>query len=61
MNERSVDRVALVTGLALAGLGAVLLLDQVDAVDLTFGWFGAAVAAAVGAALLASGLERRSD
>jgi hypothetical protein len=56
-----VDRFTLVGGLALGGLGALLLLDQVDAIDLTFGWFGAALAATIGIALLASGLEQRGD
>ena len=61
MSERPVDRFALVAGLALAALGSLLLLDQVDAIELTFGWFGAALAAAVGVPLLASGLEQRGD
>jgi hypothetical protein len=61
LSERSVDTVALVAGLAIGGLGVVLLLDQLDAIELSFGWLGAAVAAAVGVALLASGLDRPGD
>jgi hypothetical protein len=61
LTERSVDRIGLVGGLALAGLGVVLLLDQIDAIELSFGWFGAALAAAIGVALLASGLDQPRD
>jgi hypothetical protein len=61
LSERSVDTVGLVAGLAIGALGVVLLLDQLDAIDLTFGWLGAAVAATVGAALVASGLNQPRD
>lgn len=55
-----VDIAALVTGLAIVALGGLLLLDRLDVLDLRFGWLFPALAAAVGAALLASGLANRS-
>ena len=55
--KRAVDRVSLAAGLALGALGAVLMLDQTDVVDLGFGWFGAAIAGTLGVVLLVSGLE----
>lgn len=61
MSGRPVDRVSLVAGLALGGLGVLLLLDQLDALELSFGWLGAALAATLGIVLLASGLQERGD
>jgi hypothetical protein len=57
----SLDRVSLVAGLAMIALGALLVLDQSDAVELSPGIAGAALAAALGVILIASGLadERR--
>lgn len=55
--DRRVDPVSLTVGLATILLGVLLLLDQTDSVELTFGWLGAAVAALVGAGLLVSGLR----
>ncbi len=49
----------LVAGLALVGLGVLLLLDATGAVALRFGWLAPAVCAVLGAALLAAGLTRR--
>jgi hypothetical protein len=43
---------------ALALLGAVLLLDRLDVLDLRFGALGPLACAALGAILLASGLSR---
>ena len=54
---RSPDEVSLAAGIGLVLIGALLLFDQVDAIALSFGWFGAAVAAVCGAALLISGLR----
>lgn len=51
-----VDRVALVAGLALIALGTLLLFDQAEAIDLSPGLLGAALAAALGVILLASGM-----
>jgi hypothetical protein len=50
---------ALVAGLALLALGGVLLLDAVDAIDLSFGVFAPVACAVTGAILLANGLSRK--
>jgi hypothetical protein len=50
------DRVSLTAGLAMMALGALLVLDQAEAIDLSPGIAGAAVTAAVGVILIASGL-----
>ncbi len=61
MNEptRRLDVPTLVGGLAAAGVGAVLLLDGVGALRLSFGWLWPLLLAAAGAYLLASGLAQR--
>jgi hypothetical protein len=51
-----VDLVSLIAGLALLALGGLLILDQSGALELTAGWFGAALAAVLGSILIASGL-----
>jgi hypothetical protein len=56
--RRQLDVPSLVGGLALAGFGTLLLLDQLDVLDLRFGYLWPAVTATVGAILLASGLSR---
>ena len=56
MNRR-LDPLSLVAGLAICGLGVVLLLDRTDVIDLHFGYVLPAVLACVGAILLAAGLE----
>jgi hypothetical protein len=50
------DRISLTAGLAMMALGALLVLDQAEAIDLSPGIAGAAVAAALGVILIASGL-----
>ncbi len=57
MSAERRDDVSLAAGIGVVVLGAALLLDQVDAIELTFGWLGAIVAAVVGTALLVSGLR----
>jgi len=52
-----VDVVALVGGIAVAVLGALLLLDVLDAVNLRFAALAPLACAAVGGVLLARGLE----
>jgi hypothetical protein len=52
-----VDRVSLVAGLALMAVGTLLVLDQADAIELSPGIAGAALAAALGAVLVVSGLS----
>jgi hypothetical protein len=53
------DIPALVAGLALLGLGGLLLLDALGAFDLSFGVFAPVACAVTGAILLANGLSRR--
>jgi hypothetical protein len=50
------DRISLTAGLAMMALGALLVLDRAEAIDLSPGIAGAAVAAALGVILIASGL-----
>jgi hypothetical protein len=52
------DPVSLVSGIAVTALGVLLVLDQADAIELTFGWLGAALAAVLGVILLISGLSQ---
>jgi hypothetical protein len=49
---------SLVSGVALLTLGAVLLLDALDVLDLTFALFAPIACAALGAILVATGLTR---
>ena len=56
MNRR-LDRVSLVAGLAVGGLGVLLLLDSMGVIDLGFGYGLPALLACVGAILLTAGLE----
>lgn len=55
--RRPVDRTSLVAGLAITGVGVVLLLDRVEAIDLRFGYALPMLIAVVGAILLVAGLE----
>jgi hypothetical protein len=57
MSGRGFDPASLVAGLAVSALGVVLLLDQVDAIDLRFGYLAPALLAVVGSVLLAIGLS----
>jgi len=53
------DRLSIVAGLAVGGLGVLLLLDQTGLIELRFGYTLPAILACVGAILLAAGLEGR--
>jgi hypothetical protein len=55
--KRRGDRVSIVAGLAVGGLGVVLLLDTTGLIDIGFGYGLPAILACVGAILLAAGLE----
>jgi len=57
--SRRPDLPALVAGLAILALGALLLLDRVDALELRFGVLAPAFLAVCGAILLATGLDNR--
>jgi Domain of unknown function (DUF5668) len=50
------DPASLVAGLAICALGALLLLDQTNVLDLRFGYLWPALLATVGAILLAVGM-----
>ena len=53
------DLVSLFAGTVTTALGALVLLDSTDAIELTLGWMAVVLTAAVGAILLLSGLVRR--
>ena len=57
MTRRPLDIPSLVAGLATVAVGALLLLDRLDVLDLRFGYLWPTLAAAIGAVLLASGLS----
>ena len=57
--RRDADRVSIVAGLAVGGLGVLLLLDQTGVIELKFGYGLPAILACVGAVLLAAGLDGR--
>jgi hypothetical protein len=54
--RQRVDPISLAAGLAVAVMGALLLLDQESDFELTLGLFAAIVAAVLGTILLVSGL-----
>ncbi len=56
---RPADLAALASGAAIAALGALLLLQDVGAIDLEGGWLLAVMAACTGVALVANGLGAR--
>jgi hypothetical protein len=58
--RRRIDVPSLVSGLVVIAFGLLLLLDRLDEIDLQFGWLFPALAATVGAMLLAAGLANRS-
>ena len=55
--RQGTDRVSIVAGLAIGGLGVVLLLDRLGVYDLKFGYTLPAILACVGVILLAAGLD----
>lgn len=59
MASRRPDVPSLVAGVAVLLLGAILLLDRLDVLDLRFAALGPLACAALGAVLLATGLTRR--
>jgi hypothetical protein len=54
---RRLDRTSLVAGIATTVAGVVLLLDRLETIDVGFGYALPLLFAAVGAILLAAGLE----
>jgi hypothetical protein len=57
--RRGFDRASLVAGLAITALGALLLLDRLGTIDMSFGYTAPAVTATLGAVLLGCGLHPR--
>jgi hypothetical protein len=55
-NAMSVDRVSLASGAVIAVLGALVLLDSTNDIELSLGWIAVALTAAVGLILVVSGL-----
>jgi hypothetical protein len=55
---RRLELTSLVAGLAIAALGTLLLLDELDQLHLGFAYLAPAVTATVGAILVASGVSR---
>jgi hypothetical protein len=53
------DLTSLVAGVAIAVIGALILLQVEDTIDLAPGWMFSALAAACGLVLVASGLGAR--
>ena len=51
-----IDTLSLASGAVIAALGALVLLDSTDEVDLSLGWAAVVLTAAVGVILLVSGL-----
>ena len=54
---RRVDRTSLVAGVVTIASGILLLLDQLDAINLRFGYAAPLLIGAIGAILLTAGLE----
>jgi hypothetical protein len=54
-----IDVTSLVAGVAIAVIGGLILLQDDGAVDLEGGWLFAALAAATGVVLVASGMGAR--
>lgn len=61
MRVKRFDRTSLVAGVVIVISGIVLLLDQLDAIDLKFGYAAPLLIAMVGAILLTAGLEGPRD
>lgn len=59
--SRRTDVPALVGGLVVLALGAMLLLDRVDAIELRLGVLAPVFLAACGAILLSTGLANREQ
>ena len=59
MTPRSFDPASLAAGLAVCGLGTLLLLDQLDVIRIGFGYMAPLLLATLGVILLAAGLAGR--
>jgi len=61
LRVRRLDRTSLVAGLVITVGGVLLLLDQVEAIDIGFGYGLPLLIALLGAILLTAGLEGPRD
>jgi hypothetical protein len=59
VSSRGFDPASLIAGLAVGGLGVLLLLDQIDALELTFGYLWPLLLGLVGIVLVANGMAGR--
>jgi hypothetical protein len=57
--RRRIDRTSLAAGVVVTAVAVVLLLDRAGAIDLRFDYAAPLTIAAVGAIMLAAGLEGR--
>jgi hypothetical protein len=55
-NRVNLDLVSLTSGVVIAALGALLLLDSSGALDFSLGWIAVVLTGGVGAIVLVSGL-----
>jgi hypothetical protein len=58
MRERRPDLVSIVSGIAVAGLGLLLLLDRTGVIDVRFDYAAPAVLATLGVVLVLHGLAK---
>jgi hypothetical protein len=58
MRERRSDPVSIISGIAVAGLGLLLLLDRTGVIDVRFDYAAPAVLATLGVVLLLHGLAK---
>jgi hypothetical protein len=54
-----IDLLSLASGVVVTALGALVLLDSSDALDIPLGWVAVAVTAALGVVVLISGVAGR--
>jgi hypothetical protein len=54
------DLLSLASGAVIAALGALVLLESSDAVDVSLGWMAVALSAGLGAIFVVSGLAGRA-
>jgi hypothetical protein len=57
-NGVRIDLVSLASGVVIAALGALLLIDSTGGLHLSLGWMAVVLTAAVGAIFMLSGLLR---
>jgi preprotein translocase subunit SecE len=58
VRRRGADRTLMVAGVVTIALGTLFLLDQLDVIDIRFGYTMPVLLAAIGAVLLTAGLDQ---